>query len=62
MRKYGSKQVSKKSQRAALEMMLKATSALDRLDPESLSRSYGITATEAQAMLSFERKRREWAA
>ena len=62
MRNYGSKQVSKRSQRMALEQMLRMTTALDRLQPDSLSRSYGLPVDEISKMLAYERQRREWAA
>jgi hypothetical protein len=59
MRRYGSKQVSKAHNRAALAMLLVQRPNLDSLDLAGLSRSYGLPVSEIDKMIAAERTRRK---
>ena len=57
-RQFGSKQVSKAHNRAALMQVIIFRENLDGLNVESLSRSYGVPATEVIQILENEKRKR----
>lgn len=59
MRKFGSKQVSKAHNRAALTALLIHRACLDSIDLAGLSRSYGLPVPEIDKIIAAERSRRK---
>lgn len=59
MRSYGPRKRTKQDQRAAAFTMLTLRASLEGVTRELLTRSYGLTEPEAQAMLMKELARRK---
>lgn len=57
-RQFGSKQVSKAHNQVALKQVILFRENLDGLDPESLSRSYGVPVDQVRAAIQNERLKR----
>jgi hypothetical protein len=57
-RQFGSKQVSQTHNRAALHQVIIFRENLDGLDPESLSRSYGVPVDQVRNAIAEERTKR----